>query len=226
LSPALALLGILILGSWGVASIGLIAGGIILMFFAGDPTTASSGGIDAVGPWILLISGFISLGLAVMVTSPLLGLDPPIPIPASKIIPHSRMKRWERAGALADFPDGKPKEIRMRTIRVLIVRTGETAYAMGALCTHMRLPIGSFPGAPIKPYPVQDNCVTCPFHGARFDIETGRVVRQPWNSQFNNDHPFLGRLQSKLIPWPKRAEDIQTYPVNVENGEIFVMLPR
>jgi nitrite reductase/ring-hydroxylating ferredoxin subunit len=79
----------------------------------------------------------------------------------------------------------------------------------------------------------------CPFHGARFDIETGRVVRQPFTSEFNNDHPFLGRLQSKLfrfmsapptpsfIPKPSmNAEDLQTYPVRIENGEVMVGLPR
>ena len=85
----------------------------------------------------------------------------------------------------------------------------------------------------------------CPFHGARFEVETGKVVRQPFDSQFNNDHPFLGRLQSKLFkvlafvpipyqafPVPKfarptsSAEDIQTYPVQIENGEILVGLPR
>jgi len=57
-SPALAFLGISILGTWGLASIGLIAGGIIMLFFPGDPTTASDntlGGIVFIvaGRWIL-----------------------------------------------------------------------------------------------------------------------------------------------------------------------------
>lgn len=226
MSPALAVLGLAILGTWGLAGIGLVAAGIILMFFPGDPTTASEGGVASFGPWVLLISGFISLGLMSLTLGPLMGIDPPIPIKAKSIIPHARMKRWARAGALTAFPDGVPKEVRMRTLRVLIVRMGDQAYAMSALCTHMRLPLGGFPGSPIKSAPVRDECVMCPFHGARFEVANGRVVRQPWDSQFNDEHPFFGRLQSKLIPWPKKAEDIQTYPVNIENGEIMVGLPR
>ena len=41
MSPALAFLGVSILGTWGLASIGLIAAGIIMLFFPGDPITAS-----------------------------------------------------------------------------------------------------------------------------------------------------------------------------------------
>ena len=78
----------------------------------------------------------------------------------------------------------------------------------------------------------------CPFHGARFEIETGRVVRQPFDSKFNQDHPLLGGLQAKLfrvlsaIPAPPgapkpsmKAEDLQTFPCRVENGEVMVALP-
>ncbi len=226
MSPALAVLGMAILGTWGLASIGLIASGIILMFFPGDPTTTSEGGVTAVAPWVLLISGFMSMGLMSLTIGPLMGLDPPIPVKAKTIIPHAKLKRWARAGGLVDFPDGRPKEVRIRTVRVLIVRMGETAYAFSGLCSHMRLPLGGFPGSPIKPYPIRDGCVTCPFHGARFDVTNGRVVRQPWDSQWNEQHPFLGRVQSKLIPWPRKAEDIQTYPVRIENGDVMVMLPR
>jgi nitrite reductase/ring-hydroxylating ferredoxin subunit len=78
----------------------------------------------------------------------------------------------------------------------------------------------------------------CPFHGARFEVTSGRVVRQPFSSQFNNDHPFLGRMQSKLfaglskLPAPKNlrpsmdAEDMQTFPVRIEGGLIEVGLPK
>lgn len=226
MSPALAFIGISVLGTWGLASIGLIAAGIIMIFFPGDPTTASEGGLGSIGGWTLLASGFVSMGLMSLTLGPLMGLDPPIPIKASSIIPVSKLKRWSSAGLLEEYVDGLPKEVRMRTVRVLIVRDGDTAYALNGLCSHMRLPLGSFPGAPIKPVPLRDGCVTCPFHGARFDAATGRVVREPWTSEFNNDHPFFGRIQSKLIRWPRKAETLQTYPVRIENGEIMVHLPR
>ena len=242
MSPALAVLGVSILGTWGLASIGLIAGGIILIFFPGDPTTSSG---NVLGGIVLLVAGLVSGGLMQVVVAPLLGLDAPVPTRAKDIKAHAAFTRWAKAGLVRDYVDGTPKEVRLRSQRVLIVRNGENVYAMNGLCSHARLPLGGFPGSPIKPMPLQDNCVMCPFHGARFEVATGKAVRQPFSSQFNNDHPLLGRLQSKLwkvlrfIPMPYQAfpvpkvarpsldaEDMQTYPVKIENGEILVGLPK
>ncbi len=227
MSPALAFLGLTILGTWGLASIGLIAGGIILFFFPGDAATNSD---PQLGGAVLFIAGVMSFGLSNLVAMPLLGLDPPLPLKAKKIIPHARMKKWHSVGNLRDFTDGVPKEVRARTMRILIIRKGDTAYALHGTCSHAQLPMGGLPGSPIKPYAIKDDCVMCPFHGARFEIETGKVVRQPFDSQFNNEHPLLGRLQSKIFKvaplLSMKAEDSQTYPVKIENGEIIVGLPR
>ncbi|MCA9855026.1 MAG: Rieske 2Fe-2S domain-containing protein, partial [Dehalococcoidia bacterium] len=123
-------------------------------------------------------------------------------------------------------PDGTPKEVRVRSRRVAIVRQGEEAFAFSALCSHARLPLAGFPASPVKPLPVRDDCITCPFHGARFELASGKVVREPFTSEWNNDHPFLGRVQEKLLFFNKKAEDMQTFPVRVEDGEIIVGLPR
>lgn len=223
MSPALAFIGISLIGTWGLATIGLIAGGIILIFFPGDPTTSSG---HTLGGIVLLVAGLGSGGLLQLTLGPLLGIDKPFPIRAKTIVPHSRMKRWESAGELRDYPDGMPREVRMRSLRVTLIRMGETAYALNGLCSHARLPLGGIAGSPVKAHKVQDDCVMCPFHGARFEVQTGKVVTQPFSSQFNHDHPFLGRVQSKLMFWNKTAEDLQTYPVKIENGEIMVGLPR
>jgi nitrite reductase/ring-hydroxylating ferredoxin subunit len=232
-SPILAFLGVSILGTWGLAAIGLIAGGIILLFFPGETPTASG----SVLPGIVMLVAGLGMGgvMTQIVMGPLLGQDPPIPI--KKLIPASKLTRWVKAGNLRDYPDGTPKEVRLRSKRVLIIRDGDKVHAMGALCSHARLPLGGMaPIAPIKAEPIRDGCVTCPFHGARFDIETGRVVRQPFDSSWNQQHPILGGLQSKLwrimsappIPVPKpsmHAEVQQTYPCKIEGGEIMVALP-
>ena len=236
MSPALAFLGISILGTWGLASIGLIAGGIIMLFFPGDPTTSSS---STLGGIILIAAGVMSAGLMQLTLAPLLGLDPPIPTRAKNILPFAKLTKWTKAGNIRDFPDGTPKEVRLRSQRVLIIRQGDSVAASTALCSHARLPMAGLPGSPIKPVPIQDGCVTCPFHGAKFEVTTGKVIRQPFDSAFNNDHPFLGRLQSKLfralsapptppfVPKPSmKAEDMQTFPVKIEGGEIMVGLSK
>ncbi len=223
MSIALAFVGVSILGTWGIATIALIVGGIILIVAPGDAETTSSGLVVGI---FLLISGLTSGGLMQIVVAPLLGLDPPLPVKAKSIIPHDGMKVWASAGPLRSFPDGVAKEVRLRSVRVAIVREGEQAHALAALCPHARLPLGSFPGAPIRPDPVRDGCVMCPFHGARFEVANGKVVRQPFSSEFNANHPFLGQLQSKIFFWNMSAEDIQTYPVRIENDHILVGLPR
>jgi nitrite reductase/ring-hydroxylating ferredoxin subunit len=221
-SPALAFLGISILGSWGLASIGLIAAGIIMIFFPGEAPAASGSTFPGV---VLLLAGLGSLGLVQLTVAPLLGIDPPFPIKAKSIIPHAKLTRWASAGLLRDFVDGLPKEVRVRAQRVVVIRSGDTAFALRALCSHARLPLAGFPGTPIKAEPVRDGCIMCPFHGARYDIESGQVVRQPFDSQFNEEHPFLGRLQSKLLFFNRKAEDTQTYPVRIEDGTVMVCLP-
>lgn len=223
MSPALAFLGISILGTWGLASIGLIAGGIIMIVAPGDPTTSSSATLGGI---VLIAAGLASGGLMQITLAPLLGLDPPLPMKAKNILPFARMTRWASAGNIREFADGMPKEVRLRSQRVLIIRDGDTVSATTALCSHARLPLGGMPPSPIKAEPLKDGCIMCPFHGARFEVATGKVVRQPFDSQFNNDHPFLGRLQSKLFFWNSGAEDIQTYPVKIEAGEIKVGLPK
>ena len=235
MSPALAFLGISILGTWGLASIGLIAGGIILIVDPGQQQTASQAWL---GGLVLIGAGVMSGGIMQIVVMPLLPiLDPPFPIRAKSIISQSKLTRWSRAGALREFKDGQPKEVSVLSKHVLIVRDGENAYALRGQCSHARLPLGGLPG--ITPEPLRDGCITCPFHGAKYEVATGKVVRQPFDSSFNNDHPLLGRLQSKVfriisapptppfIPKPTMtAEDTQTYPVRIENGDVMVGLKK
>jgi len=222
-SPAFAFLGVSILGTWGLASLGLIVGGIFMLFFPGDPTTASG---HTLGGIVLIVAGLASGGLMQLVLGPLLGIDPPTPLKAKNIVPAAKMKKWAAAGTLRDYQDGMPKEVRLRSQRVTMVRMGDTMYALSGLCSHARLPLSGFPGSPVKAEPVRDDCVMCPFHGARFEVATGKVVRQPFSSEFNNDHPFLGRLQAKLLFFNTKAEDTQTYPVRIEDGTIMVGLPK
>jgi 3-phenylpropionate/trans-cinnamate dioxygenase ferredoxin subunit len=211
-----------IIGTWGLAAIGFIAAGAILLFAPGEPVDGGSPPEFAGIVFILLgLGSFAAMGAIV---APLLGLDPPLPI--KKIIPESRMKRWTSVGRLDEFPNNLPKEVRARSVRVTIVRVDDNVYALGGLCAHARLPLAGFPGSPLKAQPIEDNCIECPFHGARYELETGRPVRQPFSSEFNQEHPFLGRLQSKALFFNKSTGPQQTFPARVEDGEVQVKVFR
>jgi nitrite reductase/ring-hydroxylating ferredoxin subunit len=55
--------------------------------------------------------------------------------------------------------------------RLLLVRQGTEILALGNRCSHR--------GAPLSDGSVSDGCVTCPWHGSRFDLRTGDVVAGP-----------------------------------------------
>jgi nitrite reductase/ring-hydroxylating ferredoxin subunit len=233
-SPFLAFVGVSVVGTWGLASIGLIVGGIFLLVDPSNAETASGATLPGI---VLIIVGLASAGAMGLCIAPLMGIDPPFTIPAKKIIPAAKLTRWVNVGLLRELPDGTPKEIRVKGQRVLFVRRGDNVYALGGLCSHARLPMGGFPGSPLKAIAVRDDCVTCPFHGARFDVASGKVVRHPFDSSWNQQHPLLGRMQMPLLkllsklPAPPgaprasmKAEDMQTFPCRVANGEVQVAL--
>jgi nitrite reductase/ring-hydroxylating ferredoxin subunit len=211
-----------IIGTWGLANIGLVAAGIFLLVAPGESVDGGSSPVFA--GIVFLLVGLASFGAMGAVVAPLLGIDPPLPI--KKVIPESKMKRWATVGQLEDFPEALPVEVRARSVRVTIVRMEDRVYALGGLCAHARLPLAGIPLSPIKAQPIEDNCIECPFHGARYDIETGRVARQPFSSEFNAQHPFSGRLQSRVLFFNKSTGPQQTFPVRIEDGTVQVKVPR
>lgn len=74
-------------------------------------------------------------------------------------------------GALADFPEGRGAALVAGGKRLAVFRLGERIFAIDNVCPHNRFPLAD--GR------VQDLIVTCRTHGARFNLETGAVVRGP-----------------------------------------------
>jgi 3-phenylpropionate/trans-cinnamate dioxygenase ferredoxin subunit len=100
---------------------------------------------------------------------------------------------WVDAGASADFPDGKPVERWLGEHLVLLLRRGDRLAATQGHCSHKFTSLAD--GT------VADGRITCPLHGACFDLVTGApLAGQEW----------AGRLQ--------------VYPVRVEGGRVFVGL--
>ena len=55
--------------------------------------------------------------------------------------------------------------------KVCIANVEGRYYAIGNVCTHM--------GGPLAEGKLEEHVVQCPWHGSRFDIRTGEVVRPP-----------------------------------------------
>ena len=71
----------------------------------------------------------------------------------------------------SEIPDGKMKAIRIGTKQVMITNAGGKLYAIDNACTHV--------GGPLASGALEGHVVTCPWHGSKFDVRTGEVVRGP-----------------------------------------------
>jgi nitrite reductase/ring-hydroxylating ferredoxin subunit len=94
---------------------------------------------------------------------------------------------------LSDLQEGKLHAVEVDGEPVCLIKLEDGIFAFTDNCTHISGPIneGQFDGC----------AVTCPWHGARFDVRTGKVLRGP------------------------ARQDLYTYQVKVENDSVYVALP-
>jgi nitrite reductase/ring-hydroxylating ferredoxin subunit len=74
-------------------------------------------------------------------------------------------------GKVSEISDGKMKHVEVDGKEVLIANVGGKFYAVSDRCGHMNalLSTGNLTG----------NTVTCPFHGAKYDVTTGKKLSEP-----------------------------------------------
>ena len=96
-----------------------------------------------------------------------------------------------------EIPSGTMKSFLAGIRQVLVVNVNGKFYAMNNTCSHeeQSLSQGTLKG----------NIVTCPLHGAKFDVTTGKNVAGPKTGLFRGKTP-----------------DHQAFEVKVEAGKILV----
>ncbi len=102
--------------------------------------------------------------------------------------------RW-RVAPVDAWPEESVRTVEVsEDLRIAVFRVGGRFYALEDRCSHE--------DAPLSEGEIVDGCcVKCPWHGARFDLATGRPLSLP-----------------AVLP-------VQTFPVIVENGQVFVEVP-
>lgn len=83
---------------------------------------------------------------------------------------HEGPKEWTQVALDADLLDG-PCVVRAQEQEVLLARVDGRIVALDNRCSHAGQPIGDGQ--------VRDGCITCPYHGSRFRLADGAVVRGP-----------------------------------------------
>jgi 3-phenylpropionate/trans-cinnamate dioxygenase ferredoxin component len=97
---------------------------------------------------------------------------------------------YVRVAALADVPPNTLLQVEVGDDKVCLANADGMIYAFRDNCSHRDFPLSA--GT------IDDGQIECTWHGARFDMDSGRATQLP------------------------AIKPIRTYPVKVEDGEIYV----
>ena len=89
---------------------------------------------------------------------------------------------------------------------IAVGMSGGKPFAVSNRCRHLFASLG-------QGRVVDEGCLECPWHGARYDVGTGKMVRGPQG---------VFRPVSGVIKATTGALPLQTYPVEVRDGAIWL----
>jgi nitrite reductase/ring-hydroxylating ferredoxin subunit len=78
---------------------------------------------------------------------------------------------WTATDPVSSWEDDEPRRVRAGGADVVVVRYRGIWYGLDARCSHA--------GGPLDEGGIDDGCVECPWHGSRFRLDDGSVVRGP-----------------------------------------------
>ncbi len=81
------------------------------------------------------------------------------------------MGRLIKVAETSEIPPGTAKAVDVGGLAVALFNIDGTYYAIGDTCTHA--------GGPLSEGAVEGTVVTCPWHGATYDVTTGNVLGPP-----------------------------------------------
>ena len=81
------------------------------------------------------------------------------------------MSKFIKVATSSELEDQQVKLVEAEGQKIALFRVGDAFYALSDTCTHR--------GGPLSEGAVEGTEVTCPWHGARFDIKTGAVMGPP-----------------------------------------------
>ena len=71
----------------------------------------------------------------------------------------------------SQLADDKPTRVMAEGVPILLVRRAGRLFALADTCSHF--------SGPLSEGKLVDNCIECPYHASRFDLEDGHVVNGP-----------------------------------------------
>jgi nitrite reductase (NADH) small subunit/3-phenylpropionate/trans-cinnamate dioxygenase ferredoxin subunit len=81
------------------------------------------------------------------------------------------MSEFVSVGGIGDFVSGQGKMVTVNGRHVALFRLGDEFYAIDNLCLHK--------AGPLCEGFIENDVVTCPWHGWSYEIKTGTLVQDP-----------------------------------------------
>jgi nitrite reductase/ring-hydroxylating ferredoxin subunit len=103
------------------------------------------------------------------------------------------MKRTVTIASAAPLSEGQGTAVEVEGRRIAVFNVGGVFFAIDDTCPHR--------GGPLSEGAISGRTVTCPWHSADFDLETGKVLAPPART------------------------GVTTYPIRVKGTEIEIDLP-
>lgn len=97
---------------------------------------------------------------------------------------------WMKVASCDELADDEAKSVDVGELKLALFRSGSNFYATDAVCTHQY--------ALLSEGYVEDGCVECPLHQARFNLRTGEAMCAP------------------------ATKPIRVYPIKVDGGDLLV----
>ncbi len=115
---------------------------------------------------------------------------------------------WVQIARLSEISPGSLKQVFVGNDELVLANVDGKIFATQGYCGHMNmhLHLGK----------LDSNVLQCPFHSAKFNVETGEVVA-PHEPDIDLQLKRMG-----LLPVPTRP--LKTYHVKIENGVISVLI--
>lgn len=100
------------------------------------------------------------------------------------------MPNWVKVAAAEDCPPGKLLSVETGNERIVLANVDGDFYALIDQCSHQDLPLSDGE--------LEGDRLECIYHGAKFDVCTGRAMQLP------------------------AIRPVKTFPVEVRDGDVFI----
>lgn len=117
-----------------------------------------------------------------------------------------------KVAEFGQLEEGKSLCVKEGQVKLVLIKQGGAVFALENKCPHLNLPLGKGK--------IENGQIVCPFHGSRFDIQTGE--NKDWVAAVVGI-PLPGWSRG-LVAMGKKPAPVKTFPVSVENGDVMVDL--